>query len=147
MDKCDARNTLTESKIIVTKQRLLLMQSVLEFGCPFSASEIHANNMQISDLATVYRFFKLLQENSIIRSVAQMNDTQYYELACKHNPNHPHFLCKSCHKLSCLEAIKSSDLFRLAQYTPQQEVDDVCVIYTGTCNNCIKNNLGVTNDE
>jgi len=136
MDICNAHETLKSKHIRITKQRLQIMQSILDISNPFSVADVYALNSQIADLATVYRFVRLLQQNSIIRSVAQFDDTQFYEKACEHNPNHPHFLCKSCHHLICLNTLRTSDVFRLAEYARFQIVDDISVTYNGTCKEC-----------
>jgi Fe2+ or Zn2+ uptake regulation protein len=136
MDTCNAKDTLKAKGLRITKQRLQLMQSIIEIRNPFSVAEIFAANSHIADLATVYRFTKTLQDHGIIRSVAQFDDTQYFELACEHMPNHPHFLCKTCHHLICLDTLRSSDVFRLAEYAKSQFVDDISVTYNGTCREC-----------
>ena len=136
MDKCNAIDTLKNKNIRITKQRLDMLQSILDSGRPFSVAEVYAVNSHIADLATAYRFIRILQDNSIIRSVAQFDDTQFFELACEHNPNHPHFLCKSCHNLICLNTLRTSDVLRLAEYARFQSVDDITVTYSGTCREC-----------
>ncbi len=136
MDNCNAHDTLKAKRIRITKQRLEIMKSILDISNPFSVTEVYALSSHIADLATVYRFIRILQQNSIIRSVAQFADTQFYELACEHNPNHPHFLCKSCHQLICLNTLKTSDVLRLAEYARFQSVDDICISYSGTCKEC-----------
>jgi Fur family transcriptional regulator, ferric uptake regulator len=136
MDKCNAKETLKANNIRITRQRLELTQSILDFEHPFSVTDIYAINSHIVDLATAYRFIRILQENLVIRPVAQIDDTQFFELACEHNPNHPHFLCKSCHHLTCLNTLRTSDVLRLAEYARSQSVDDVAVTYRGTCREC-----------
>jgi len=138
MDKCNAQTTLKDNEIRITKQRLQMMQAILDYPHPFSVSQLHANNLQIADLATFYRFVRLLVAKDIIKSVASEDDTQYYELLCPHNPNHPHFLCKSCHKLICLEAIRTPDVFRLADYAQKMHVEDLTLLYRGKCRACEK---------
>lgn len=136
MDICNAQETLKTHNIRITRQRIELMQSILDIGAPFSVSELFAVNPHIADLATAYRFVSLLQKHLVIRNVAQFDDTQYFELACEHNPNHPHFLCKSCHHLICLNILKTSDVLRLAEYAKAQSVEDISVTYSGTCQDC-----------
>jgi len=136
MDLCNAQELLKTQNIRVTKQRLEMLQSIIHFSIPFSVADIYAINSHIIDQATAYRFIKLLNKCSIIRAVAQFDDTQYFELACEHNPNHPHFLCKACHQLICLNTLKSSDVLRLAEYARFQQVDDISVTYSGICKNC-----------
>ncbi len=142
MNLCNANQLLKDNSIRLTKQRVDLMQYIHDYGRPFSVADIHADNLHLADLATVYRFIRLLQQNGLIRSVAQYDDTQYYELACEHNPNHPHFICKNCHHLICLNTLRTADVLRLAEYAKEQSVEDISISYSGICSEC-KANKGI----
>jgi len=60
----------------------------------------------------------------------------FYEMACRHNPTHPHFYCRICRNLSCLPAqvIRESRFDHLL--TGNQTVDGITLNLSGVCGTC-----------
>ena len=106
MDKCTARALLSERNKKHTRQRIIVLDAIIASDAPFSASDLNEELCRDMDPATIYRNLEMLCDEGIIRQVMNENERQYYELACKHNPEHPHFYCSSCGRIYCLKNTK-----------------------------------------
>jgi Fe2+ or Zn2+ uptake regulation protein len=136
MDKCDARALLKEHNLKVTNQRKLLLEAIIRSNSIFSAGSLQDNVKDRMDVATVYRILGMLVANGIIREVSSSDNTQYYELRCEHHPLHPHFVCKRCKRIFCLDKIGAKDVSRIKQYASRHVIDDIAVQLRGLCNKC-----------
>ncbi len=134
MDKCTPESLLEGRNIKLTRQRQIVLNAIIETGKPFSASDLHENLESEMDLATIYRNLEMLCGEGIIRQVMNENDRQYYELACKHNPEHPHFYCNRCGKIYCMKKEKP---VRLKNDLPENFIVEQTVLqYRGVCAEC-----------
>ncbi len=90
------------------------------------------------DKATIYRNLKNLIKKGTIREIKNSEGIGFYEISCKiHNPIHPHFECKICKKIYCLEPLKAEDVIALSNYT-QNEINEIEIKLKGICNECKK---------
>lgn len=136
MDKCNSKQLLRSHNIKATKQRLLIMDNIIEMQSIFTANSLFKYFSSEMDLVTVYRILNTLKEKKIIREIFGTNDPQQYELACIHNPIHPHFHCRECNKLYCLEAVDRSLLLNLENNLIDLIVEDISIQFTGICKTC-----------
>jgi Fur family ferric uptake transcriptional regulator len=101
-----------------------------------SAKELQ--NVIKVDKATIYRNLKSLISKEIIREIKNSDGIGFYEINCKiHNPIHPHFECKICKKLYCLNPLKAEDVIALSHYS---DFDELEIKFKGICNECKKAN-------
>lgn len=134
MDKCTPESLLEGRNIKLTRQRLIVLNAIIGTGKPFSASDLHENLESEMDLATIYRNLEMLCGEGIIRQVMNEKERQYYELACEHNPEHPHFYCNSCGKIYCMKREKP---IRLKSGLPQDfTIEQTVLQYRGICPDC-----------
>lgn len=138
MDKCDSRNLLRTNNLKVTKQRLMLLNSIISSNSIFSANDLHKELKSDMDLATIYRILGAFLEKGIVREILTPEESKIYELACIHNPVHPHFNCNICGKISCLEAADENLLSKLKAEYSNFLISDISIQFTGTCINCTK---------
>ena len=90
------------------------------------------------DKATIYRNIKNLLKKEIIREIKSSEGAGFYEINCKiHNPVHPHFECKICKKIYCLEPLKAEDVISLSNYT-NFEIEKIDIKFKGICDECKK---------
>ena len=136
MDKCNALTLLKEHELKVTKQRKLLLDEIIEIEESFSANTLYQNMHNEMDMATVYRILNIFKEKRIIREILSIDDTKYFELSCIHHPVHPHFFCKKCNNIVCLDQLKDQDLMILKKYSQDLTIDDIKISFTGLCNKC-----------
>jgi len=137
-DICVAENILKEHNLKITEQRNEILSIILSLNIPFTALEIK-NLLKIdADFATVYRFLNILHEEKVIREVCNTDGTQYFELSCIHNPNHPHFICKNCKTVYCMKNAQSiNDKIKNDNFISQDlTVDEISVTIGGICQKC-----------
>ncbi len=140
MDKCKTTEILKDHNIRLTKARIMIMDIIINQDQPFSVSELFANYLQKSktEITTIYRFILVLTEKKILREIGSFDNNQFYELACVHNPVHPHFYCNSCHKIQCLKQLNADDFIRLSEYSEENKITEIKIIMGGTCEKCKK---------
>ena len=90
---------------------------------------------------TVYRILELLVDHQIVERLSTGGRAAYYGLAPNdyHLP-HPHFYCKSCGQMDCLNPDSLNvDTDTLWKTFPGR-IDKVEVRVDGVCKNCAKQN-------
>ncbi len=139
-DKCLSMDIFKKLNLRITKQRIAILDQIIENNHPFTVQYIYESllHKKPSDLVTIYRFINLMHESGIIRIIAENDGKQYFEMACQHNPIHPHFICENCHKIFCLEKLSVDDFLRLASYTSNSQVNELKILLGGLCENCKK---------
>jgi len=91
MDKCKPESLLTAKNIKSTKQRIAILDLIISIETSFCANDLYDKVKREMDLVTIYRNLQILFEAGILREVMNKSDRQYFEIACEHNPVHPHF--------------------------------------------------------
>lgn len=138
----DAAKVLKSNGVRVTPARVVLLEALHSRRGPFTAQELHANLLARSvDLVTVYRFLALVVKTGLAREIVGSDGVAYYEMACVHNPVHPHFECLSCGRLFCLPLFREEDADRVLAYGAGHRVESVSVVFRGTCASCLANEL------
>lgn len=139
MDKCNSLDLLKSHNLKATKQRLLLLDSILGLENKiFSVKKLFpalAGNM---DQATVYRILNNLNEMGIIREIYTSNGERFFEISCIHNPVHPHFHCTVCRRISCLPALKEKKYENMMMDYKDLIISDISINFTGVCHECNK---------
>jgi len=124
---CEKLQNLKKTELEIAK----LLQ-----GHIFSAKELQ--NLLNVDKATIYRNLKTLLKKEVIREIKNKEGISFYEINCKiHNPIHPHFECKICGKIYCLNALNPEDVISLSKYT-NFEIDTIKIKFEGICDECKK---------
>lgn len=135
MNECEAISLLEKHKLKITDQRLLALNEMIHTHSFFSANSLYKNLKNNMDLATVYRMLLIFQKKNMIREVATKDGVRFYELVCVHQSAHPHFLCKQCDTMYCLD-IDVAELTKLKRFAPRFLVEDVSLLLTGICDHC-----------
>ena len=139
---CDAAKVLKSNGVRVTAARVVLLEALHSRKGLFTAQELHAClPAKGADLVTVYRFLALLVKENLVREVVGTDGVSYYEMACVHNPFHPHFECLACGRLSCLPIFGEEDTDRVFAYGAGHQVESVSVVFRGTCAKCLEKNV------
>ena len=136
MDRCRSRALLNSKGLKVTRQRIAILDIVIMKESVFSANDIYSDLGGETDLATVYRNLQFFCDENLLREVINKDDRQYFELACVHNPAHPHFYCNSCKKIFCLKEMKN---FAPGKLTPGKrfKVQETVLQFSGICSACM----------
>ena len=137
-EKCCSSDIFMANGLRITKPRQAIMEQIITFGKPFSANDIFESLLQKDsyDLVTIYRFINLLNKKGIVRQITECEGKQYFEMACCHNPLHPHFVCSHCHKISCLNNLSVEDFIKISSYAPNVQTKEMKIVLGGICENC-----------
>jgi Fur family transcriptional regulator, ferric uptake regulator len=138
MRHCDSKELLKSRHIRITERKLAILQSILSSSTPVNASELHGrvSSALRMDLATVYRALSSFREKGLIREITDDTGTLYYEIACLHNPVHPHFKCLKCLKISCLEFLDHDSTSSMTRLARDCEIIDISITLSGICREC-----------
>jgi len=120
-----AKKIIDQNALKFTHARELLLDIFQQSEKPLCYQDIKEQiNM---DKATFYRNMHTFEEKGIMNGFESSDKKRYYEL---HKKNHAHFICSSCHKVKCLDALSD---FQMTGY----EIDNI-IIY-GKCQICQNN--------
>lgn len=140
MEKCKARELLKSNNLKATSQRILILEEIIDNQELFTANSLFSLVSPNMDLVTVYRVLNKFVEEGIIREIFGQGDSKTYELSCIHNPVHPHFSCKVCGKIYCIEAVDNRIIKQLEESCEDFIVEEISMQFTGICKNCKLNN-------
>lgn len=140
-NQCDYVQLLNASNLKASDNRLRVLEVVGNNKYPLSAEDIFKTleRGEAINRVTVYRILDLLVDHGILERLSTGGRAFYYGLAPNdyHQP-HPHFYCKRCGQMDCLDPeILSVDDTPLWKTFPGQ-IDKVEVRVDGICKNCLK---------
>ena len=134
MEICNAKTYLKQNGLKVTRQRQILLQAIIDSEKIFSATSLHENVKECMDHVTIYRILKVFLDNNIIREVVSHDTIHFYELSCEHKPVHPHFICKKCKSILCLDDLNEKNISNLKKTAKDNAIE--YIQFSGTCKNC-----------
>jgi Fur family ferric uptake transcriptional regulator len=139
--QCDYRQMLASSDLEATENRLHVLEVVGNNRFPLSAADIFSTLARSTSInrVTVYRILDLLVDHEIVERLSTGGRAAYYGLAPnEYHKAHPHFYCKSCGQMDCLNpeslSVDTNPLWK----TFPGRIDKVEVRVDGICKNCIK---------
>lgn len=132
----DIKEQLNNLGLKATPQRLSLIALLKEHGHMTidAMYEILKDESASLSLSTVYNNLSALRDKGIVREVAVAGSKQFFELE---RFDHAHFICKDCGAIIDMPIVKSNAK-KLVDFPDGVVVDDVDLIFTGTCTNCAK---------
>ncbi len=138
MRPCDSITLLRSRGLRVTRKKTAILHEVIRSDHPLNAAEIYerVSASLTVDLATVYRTLGSLLNHGLIREISDNSDTLFYEIACVHNPVHPHFKCLRCRKLTCLDALSGESAADVTRYAGDCDIMDISITLSGICREC-----------
>ena len=137
-EHCNVVATLRKAGLSRTTQRMAVLKVMIQADGPLSVGEVlkRTDLEQRINKVTVYRILSSFKENSIIRELPTDHGMSLYEMACLHNPVHPHFYCKTCRTMSCLPPLRLSQALDWFAGPSTFRIDDVHVHVNGVCRQC-----------
>lgn len=132
----NAIEILKANQLKVTEQRQQVLQCILQLNSVFSANLLKENLPSAIDTVTVYRILGAFVKKKIIRKISSKENTRLYELSCSLQKLHPHFLCKKCNRVFCLEAVDIAKIPALNQHLLEFTVEDISLQISGLCPRC-----------
>ncbi len=139
-NKCNYSGMLKASALEPTENRLRVLEIIGNNNFPLSAEHIF-NTVDRShriNRVTVYRVLKLLVSHDLIEQYSSGGRSFFYGVAPNQNhPPHPHFYCRKCGQMNCLNPESLAvDTLNLEKTFPGQ-IEKVEIRVDGICKNCM----------
>lgn len=138
---CDYSSFLQASGLGHTPNRQRVLEVIGDSSCPLSAQQIFdtlSPNDNINRV-TVYRILDLLVDKGLVNRISGGGRSFVYGPAPNENhPAHPHFYCRSCGNLECLNPRSLNVDLHPMQRTFTGLIEHVEVRVDGVCKNCLK---------
>jgi len=138
---CDYSGLLAESGLGHTSNRYRVLEVIGNSSSPLSAQQIFdtLNRTDNINRVTVYRILDLLVEKGLVDRISGGGRSFVYGLAPNENhPAHPHFYCKTCGSLECLNPQSLRVDLQSMRRTFPGLIENVAVRVDGVCKNCLK---------
>ncbi|CAB1061383.1 Zinc uptake regulation protein Zur [Olavius sp. associated proteobacterium Delta 1] len=126
----------------LTPNRQRVLEVIGNNSSPLSAQQIFDTLSRTDNInrVTVYRILDLLVDKGLVDRINGGGRSFVYGLAPNENhPAHPHFYCKSCGNLECLNPQSLNVDLQHMQRTFAGLIENVEVRVDGVCKNCMKN--------
>jgi Fur family ferric uptake transcriptional regulator len=138
---CNYGELLEQAGLAPTPHRLRVLEVVGNHRSPLSAQEVYetVNRSHAINRVTVYRILDHLVETGVVERISSGGRAFFYGLAPnRHHDRHPHFYCRRCGRLECLQpgslAWDTTDLER----TFPGEIEKVEIRIDGICCRCLR---------
>jgi Fe2+ or Zn2+ uptake regulation protein len=133
----DILHILQKAGLSKTLQRIAVLNILMDSVVPINIGRIRREletKIRI-DRVTIYRILSLFKRHRIIREITSASGANYFELATMENPVHPHFICRNCAALLCLEPLTFSEAKWL---TPDKDysIEHIEINISGLCASC-----------
>ena len=139
--QCDYTKLLEESGLEPTPKRIQLLEVIGNNNSPLSARQIFEILKRTRNInrVTVYRILDRLVELGLVDRLSGGGRSFVYGLAPNDNhPAHPHFFCKSCGNLECLNPSSLYVDIEPMQRTFPGSIQNIEVRIDGVCKNCLR---------
>jgi len=139
--QCNYEQLLSDADLEATDNRIRVLEIIGNNKFPLSAADIYKILRRNSSInrVTVYRILDLLVEHHIVERISTGGRAFYYGLAPnEHHRPHPHFYCRCCGQMECLDpdslTVNTSPLWK----TYPGRIEKVEIRVDGICKNCEK---------
>jgi Fur family ferric uptake transcriptional regulator len=139
--QCNYRLLLQSGGLEPTLNRLRVLEVIGSNSAPVSAHDILATVSRTAGInrVTVYRILGLLASKGLVERLSGGGRSLVYGLAPnEHHPAHPHFRCRSCGALQCLQPGSLKVDLRGIERSFAGEIQGVEVRVDGICKNCLR---------
>jgi Fur family ferric uptake transcriptional regulator len=139
--QCNYPQLLKAAGMQATANRLRVLEVVGNNSFPLSAGDIYKTleRSRAINRVTVYRILERLVDQGVVERLSTGGRAAYYGLAPNtyHQP-HPHFYCKHCGQMDCLNPESLNVETEALWKTFPGRIDKVEVRVDGVCKNCLK---------
>lgn len=138
---CDFRQVLVSRGLKPTPRRLEILEILRAAPRALLVKEIleairsHGRVNKV----TVYRILEEFSHRGLVRRLSLEGRASFYELACEHNPPHPHFQCLACQEVQCLEPAPLTRIWTELQGPLENRADRIEIRVEGVCSKCREN--------
>ena len=141
---CCNEKLLKKKGVGLTPHRQVVFEIFSSSPKTFTAQRIleKIRKKRTMDKVTLYRILDLFVAKRIIRRLSASQGSLRYEIICdEHHPFHPHFICRDCGKMECLNDIDLSSLRHSIQKKRHLEGEDIDLKLEGLCFRCRKTKI------
>lgn len=125
LERTDHRDLVL--KILARAKRTLNAKDILE--------KIPAGRSM--DKVTLYRILDLFIAKHILKKISSFQGVTSYEIICdEHRPMHPHFICRECGVMECLEEVNMQRIKLNFKSKPYIKKEDIDLKVEGLCAHC-----------
>jgi len=138
---CNYSKLLMGRSLEPLTNRVRVLEVIGGNSSPLSAQDIYAtlNRSSAINRVTVYRILEMLVDKGLVERLSGGGRSLVYGLAPNENhPAHPHFHCKSCGALQCLQPGSLKVDLRGIERSFAGEIQGVEVRVDGICRNCLR---------
>jgi len=118
-----------------TTPRIAVLEKLIGAAGPLTVNGLMSMDLK-TDRVTIYRTLNTLREKGIIREIPTASGTNYYEMACRHNPLHPHFYCTACRSMTCMRPFPAEEVKRWIAVPEAFSLQSFTVSLSGLCDRC-----------
>lgn len=140
--RCDYPSLMERSGVGATPNRMKVLEVIGNNNCPLNAREIYRTLKRSRNInrVTVYRILDLLVEKGLVERISSGGRSFHYGLAPnEHHVPHPHFYCKQCGNMECLNPDSLHlDTDTLDRTFPGM-IQNVEIRIDGVCRICLRN--------
>jgi Fur family transcriptional regulator, ferric uptake regulator len=144
-NRCDYEALLSAANLEATDNRLGVLEVLGSNSFPLSAGDIFhiLERSGAINRVTVYRILDLLVARGLVERLSTGGRAFYYGLAPNaHHRPHPHFYCKHCGRMDCLNPDSLEVNIEALRKTFAGQIDRVEVRVDGVCKDCMKGASG-----
>jgi Fur family ferric uptake transcriptional regulator len=144
-DRCNFQAALYHGRLRPTPLRLQVLETLSSEDRAWQAREIleAIRARRAVNKVTVYRILDDLVRLGLVRKLPSEGAAAHYELACEHHPPHPHFQCRACGELQCLEPVPLERLWGELKGPLGNRVDRLEIRAAGLCRRCQERERGL----
>jgi Fur family ferric uptake transcriptional regulator len=138
---CNYSELLSVKGLDPTPNRIGIMETIGNKALPIGAQEIFEALHRTVKIhrVTVYRILDLLVEKGVLERLGGWGRSLLYAMApSKYHPAHPHFHCKTCGAMYCLQPLSLNFDIRNIQCSFAGEIKNVEIQVSGICRNCLQ---------
>jgi len=138
---CNYAELLMDRDLEPLTNRVRVLEVIGGNSSPLSAQDIYTILSRTSNInrVTVYRILDVLAEKGLVERLSGGGRSLVYGLAAnEHHPAHPHFHCRSCGALQCLQPGSLKVDLQGIERSFAGEITGVEVRVDGICKNCLK---------
>ncbi len=131
-----ALEILKNNQLRITESRVTVLELVIAKDSAITQRELHEHPKFLGHRVTLYRTLKQMEEAGVLEKIADREGEIYYALKLKEGHKeehlHPHFNCKKCSRVICLNEI---DLPKI-QLPQGYDKEHISLMVYGVCDLC-----------
>jgi Fur family transcriptional regulator, ferric uptake regulator len=137
-DACNFLVLLARHQVRATPLRLAVLEVLGSAKQAFRAKDIlrQIQGHRRVNKVTVYRILEDFSQRGLIRKIPVEGKGARYELACEHHPPHPHFQCRACGEVECLDPVSLERVWQELKGPLGHLADRLEIRVAGLCRRC-----------